>query len=47
MDQLAAEADDENQLDQVVDHQTEKTVQIFANEPWMGGVYHRGPPGEF
>src|SRR5258706_1027269 len=33
MNQPAAKIDDENELDQVVDHQTEKTVEIFANEP--------------
>ena len=34
MDQLAAKAHDENKLDQVIDHQTEETVQIFANKQW-------------
>ena len=34
MDQLAAETDDENKLDQIVDHETEETVQIFADKPW-------------
>jgi len=33
MDQLAAETDDENKLDQIVDHETEETVQIFADKP--------------
>jgi hypothetical protein len=33
VDQLAAEADDENELDQVVDHEPEKTIQILADEP--------------
>ena len=37
MNQFAAETDDENELNQVVDHQTEEPVQILAHEPrWVG-----------
>jgi hypothetical protein len=33
MDQLAAQTDDQNQLNQVVDHQTEEAIEIFTHEP--------------
>ncbi len=33
MNQLAAKTDDENELNQIIDHQTEKAVEIFAHEP--------------
>ena len=36
MNQLAAQTDDQNELDQVVDHQTEEAFEILAHEP--GGI---------
>lgn len=36
MDELSAQAYDENELDQVIDHQTKKPAQIFAHEPRIG-----------
>jgi hypothetical protein len=33
MDQLTAESDNENQLNQVIDQKAEKPVQIFADKP--------------
>ena len=36
MDQLSAEAHYENELDQVIDHQTKKPIHILAHKPRMG-----------
>lgn len=36
MDQFSAEAHYEYELDQVIDHQTKKSVQILAHKPRMG-----------
>ena len=36
MNQLAAKTDDKNELNQIIDHQTEKAVEIFAHEPGRG-----------
>src|SRR3989338_3860904 len=41
MNEFAAEAHDENELDKVVDHQTEKPVQVFAHKPGRCGSGHR------
>lgn len=39
LEQPAAKTDDQNQLDQIVDHQTEEAVEILADEP--GGIAGR------
>ena len=36
MNQLAAQTDDQNELDQVIDHQTEEAIEVFADEPRGG-----------
>src|SRR5581483_739504 len=42
MNQLAAQTDDQNELNQIVDHQPEKPVEILAHEPGRleGGLRH-------
>ena len=50
MNQLAAKTDDKNELNQIIDHQTEKAVEIFAHEPgWIEGSlgHERNSPDKF
>src|SRR3989338_6174465 len=40
MNEFAAEAHDENELDKVVDHQTEKPVQVLTHKPGLRRAGH-------
>ena len=37
MNKLAAQADDQNQLNQIIDHQPEKSIPVLAHEPGRSG----------